>query len=117
MKFGPDARTKKEGEVSEAAPEHPLPDTEQATSEGEAIEATPAAPVREEPPQATKPTRHETLEGNMERQRNRPPLPDIIPQDPGFVFGPSSEPKEEQQPTTPGRVFRIERPDVEAPVE
>ncbi len=60
----------------------------------------------------------QTTEENMQRQRERPPLPDVIPQDPAFVFGPASpakaeKPREDQK----GRVFHIERVEPNTPQE
>ncbi len=51
---------------------------------------------------------------NLERQRSRPPLPDVIPQDPAFVFGPSRPQHErEQHEEQSDRVFHIERHDAD----
>ena len=85
-------------EVSEPTPvpeQEPTPETVEEPEETEAGE-----------PAATR------LEEELERQRSRPPLPDNIPQDPAFVFGPARQRQDDgPQPETSDRVFHIERHD------
>ena len=78
---------------------------------------TPEEPVPAPEP-TTEPEDKKVLKENIERQKERPPLPDIIPQDPGFVFGPDSSKKIEAPQEKPaGRIFNIERLDSNTPAE
>ncbi|HOH43788.1 MAG TPA: hypothetical protein PLZ53_11770, partial [Candidatus Hydrogenedentes bacterium] len=73
--------------------------TAQPSGQGTAIEAPAPVPKKEE-------------ESAARPERKRPPLPDVIPQDPNFLFGPAAgEKKSGSGQPSPKGTFKLERLD------
>lgn len=92
-------------DVSDDSDETEVTDTHTLPSQVSDARADDAAAVSAEAPL---PRADETLTDTMEQQQQRPPLPDVIPMDPAFVFGPAGA-SHDRVRDTEGRVFHIER--------
>lgn len=119
--FGPSVHPEEDPPLREQGPIQPDEhSTNSADSSPSDQETMPVEPQKTDPVTPTSTTVPNNTESDNENPaptpstpdvpRNRPPLPDTIPQDPGFIFGPSME-NGAQNNTTTGqkRLFNIER--------
>ena len=122
LHFGPAARQEQERRESRPARIFNVERLDQPTAppESDTEEVSPAPlespppPVSETPPVVTDSevavSEPPPIQPRGAGRHERPPLPDVIPQDPYFIFGPEQGPShDESEPQNGSRVFHLER--------